>query len=230
MFGYITWERSGRPGMELARRDIGGAPFLALEVRGDSRRLRRRVLRAAAQMERLGVRRCVMPPDWPEAWRGGLRPVEEMGLRQALFPKLLSAFCARRGLLLAQETTLLSAPCPTPAVWAAAELLAQRSRYLILSVESGEGLRRALWEKYGLSAGGGKAAMQVCFAEPLPSIPALLLGAESDDRQRVSYGLDPSWAARLGEYPVTPQLAAALWESGVLPLSALEVKSLGNGA
>ena len=230
MFGYLTWVRSGRPGVALERLQLGGAPFLALEVRGESRRLRRRVLRAVAQMERVGVRRCVMPPDWPAAWRGGLRPVEETRLRQALLPQLLNCFCAQRGLVLEQATTMLCAPRPDSAVWAAAELLAQRSRHLILSVEGGEQLRRALWRDYGLSAGGGEASMQVCFAAPLYGIPALLLGAEAQNRQPVCYDLTPPWEEQLQAYPVTPQLLAALWESGALPSSAVRIRSLGNGA
>ncbi|MBO4854185.1 MAG: hypothetical protein J5482_03470 [Oscillospiraceae bacterium] len=231
MFGYIAWERFGKPRVMLDRRFIGGIPFVTLEVRGEGRRVRRRVLRAAKEMERMGVRRCVMPEGWQAAWETGLRPVGEDKLRQALLPQLLSRFCEERGLILEQSTTLLCAPRPESAVWTAAKLLAQRSRHLILSVEGGEALRQTLWREYGLSAGGGgQAALQVCFAAPVYPIPALLLGSGCQIRQKVSYGLNALWTEKLGEYLPTPQLLTALWEIGALPLSAVEVLSLGNGA
>lgn len=228
MFGYLTWERFGKPGVMLNQRMICGVPFLTLEVSGESRRVRRRVLRAAGQMKRMGVRRCVMPEDWPAAWETGFHPLGEEKLRQALLPQLLNRFCEERGLLLEQSTTQLCAPRPNQAVWAAAKLLAQRSRHLILSVEGGDALRQALLREYGLSAGGGRASLQVCFATPSYPVPALLLGSDCRSRQPVRYGLDPSWTEKLADYPLTPQLLTALWESGGIPSSAVRIRSIGN--
>ena len=231
MFGYIIWDPSGKPKVALDRRLIGGVPFVTLEVHGEGRRVRRRVLRGAAQMKRMGVRRCVMPEDWQAPRETELCPVEEDKLRQALLPQLLDRFCAERELVLEQSTTLLCAPRADPAVWAAARLLARRSRHLVLSVEGDRALCEALWREYGLSAGGGgQAAMQVSFADPTYPVPALLMGKNCQIRQKVSYRLDPLHVEKLGEYPLTPQLLCALWEAGAVPLAAIEVLSVGIDA
>lgn len=229
MFGYMQWKPEGRPRIDLKPEMIGGATFLTLEVQGGSRRLRRRVSRAVADMERAGIRRCVMPPKWPEEWRGGMLPVEEQGLRQTVFPQLLDRYCQERGLDLRDAAVLLSAPAADRQVWTTADLLARRSRYLILSVADGEELRRELLRRYGIAAvtGGRRPALQVCFDRPRESVPALLLGPDCTRRQNVIYELPPSLLTRLGEREPSSQLVSALWESGALPAEDIRVKSLG---
>ena len=69
MLGYLIWREEGRPAVLLGRRMIGGASFLVLEAKGRERLLRRRVDRAVAEMIRRGVRRWVVPENWPPAWR-----------------------------------------------------------------------------------------------------------------------------------------------------------------
>ena len=232
MFGYLTWHPSGRPRVTLQPAEIGGVIFLELEVQGNGRRLRRRVNRAVADMERCGVRRCVMPSDWPTEWRGGLRPVEEQNLRQKVFPRLLERLCRERHLDLSGATTMLSAPFVGQRVWEAADLLARRSRYLILSVADGEELRRELLRRYGIAAvtRGRRPALQVCFDRPRESVPALLLGPDCTRRQNVIYELPPSLLTRLGEREPSSQLVTALWESGALAAEEIRVRSLGFGA
>lgn len=231
MFGYLTWHPSGRPRVTLQPAEIGGVIFLALEVQGNGRRLRRRVNRAVADMERCGVRRCVMPSDWPTEWRGGLRPVEEQNLRQKVFPRLLERLCRERHLDLSGATTMLSAPFVGQRVWEAADLLARRSRYLILSVEGGEELRRQLWRRYGISAvAAGRPALQVCFDEPVEPVPALLLGPDCSRRQTVTYELPARLRETLEGREMTSQLVTALWESGALAAEEIRVRSLGFGA
>ena len=228
MFGYLLWHPSGRPRVTLQPTEIGGVTFLVLEVQGGGRRLRRRVNRAVADMERCGVRRCVMPPDWPAEWRGSLQPVEEQALRQMVFPRLLERLCRERHLDLAGATTMLSAPFMGQRVWEAADLLARRSRYLILSVEGGEELRRELWRRYGIAAvAAGHPALQVCFDEPVERVPALLLGPDCSRRQTVTYTLPPRRQEALEGWEVTSQLVSALWESGALPAEEIGVRSLG---
>ncbi len=86
MYGYLRWDPEGRPRVALHPETIGGAAFLTLEARGGEKRLNRRIARAAAAMERAGVRRCVVPENWPSAWLSGLQPVGEAELRRAVFP------------------------------------------------------------------------------------------------------------------------------------------------
>ena len=179
-------------------------------------------------MERRGVRRCVMPPHWPAAWRGGLQPVEEQNLRQAVLPRLLEGLCRERRLELGGATALLSAPFAGQGVWAAADLLARRSRYLILSVEGGEELRRQLWRRYGVSpVTAGHPSLQVCFGQPVERVPALLLGPDCQRRQTVTYGLPARLHRALEGREVTSQLVCALWESGAVPAEEIQVRSLG---
>ena len=231
MFGYLIWHPSGRPRVTLQPAEIGGVTFLALEVQGGGRRLRRRVNRAVTDMERCGVRRCVMPPEWPEEWRGGLRPVEEQNLRQTVFPRLLERLCRERHVDMGGATTMLSAPFMGRQVWKAADLLARRSRYLILSVDGGEELRRQLWRRYGISAvTAGYPALQVCFDEPVERVPALLLGPDCGRRQTVTYELPTRMQEVLEGWEITSQLVSALWESGALPAEEIQVRSLGFGA
>lgn len=229
MFGYLSWRPEGRPRIALEPVRIGGVTFLVLDVQGSERRVRRRVRRAVADMERCGVRRCVMPDCWPESWRGELLPVEEQNLRQAVFPQLLERVCRQQDLGLADSTTMLTAPFMSQSVWDAADLLARRSRYLILSVEGGEALRQQLWRRYGISAvsGGRRPVLQVCFREPVEPVPALLLGPDCGRRQAITYDLPPERKEGLGHWELTSQMVSALWESGALPAEEIRVKSLG---
>lgn len=233
MFAYLTWEREGRPGVTLTREQMGGAPFYCLRARGAPRRIKRRVARATAELGRRGVRRCVSAPAWPEAWCGSLKIWEDRRLRQALLPQLLSALCRRQAVELGDEAVLLSAPQVSAEVWQAAELLAQRSRYLLLELPDSAPLQNALWRRYGLSAAAFAPrypAIQVCFGAPRANVPALLLGEESFRRQQVEYTLPPDWEERLAPAVLTPSLVAALWECGALPAEEICVKSLTSNA
>ncbi|MBE6990321.1 MAG: hypothetical protein E7426_06220 [Ruminococcaceae bacterium] len=231
MYGYLIRGGEGRPEAELHPLHLGGVNFLALETRGSGRRLDRRVRRALLEMERRAIRRCVMPTDWPAAWRGRFHPVEERQLRQALLPQLLERFCAQRQICPGISTALLSAPRADAAVWQAAELLSRRCRYVLLDVPEAEKLSSALRHRYGVAAGhGGFPALQVCFGNPAEGIPAVLLGPDCARRQTVCYELPPLRRAALDPYPVSPQLVAALWAAGALPTAEIGVHTLGSGA
>lgn len=229
MFGYFVWEPEGRPRILLRPAEIAGVTFLALEARGGEKRLGRRMDRALAAVERAGIRRCVMPENWPASWRRELLPVEEAGLRQAVFPRLLERFCRERRLEPDKSAAMLSAPFVSRAVWEAADLLARRSRYLILSVEGGGALSRELLRRYGVSpvTAGRRPAFQVCFGEPAAPVPALLLGSGCGRRQTVTYRLPARLEEALASRDVPAQLVAALWESGAVETREIGVVSLG---
>lgn len=225
MLGYLIWQEEGRPAVTLERRTIGGAVFLVLDARGRERRLRRRIDRAVEEMARRGVRRWVVPENWPEAWRRSVAPVPVYPLRRALLSQMLDCLCARQSLDLRNETALLSAPRADEPVRRAAELLSRRCRYLVLQMEGAEGLYQDLWRRFGLSPGmgqGGKPRLQVSFGEPLEGIPALLLGPDCQQRQTVIYGLT---ACPEAPFP-GEQTAAALWSAGALSPEEIRVRAV----
>jgi len=228
MFAYFDWKPEGRPRILLRPETIGGVTFLLVEARGGERRLGRRMDRALAAVERSGVRRCVMPENWPASWRRDLLPVEEAGLRQAVFPRLLERFCRQRQLEPDKSAAMLSAPFMSRAVWEAADLLARRSRYLILSVAGGGALGVELLRRYGVSpvTAGHRPSLEVCFDRPTTSAPALLLGPDCS-RQTVTYRLPPRLEKDLAGREISPQLVSALWESGGIRSDEIGVASLG---
>ena len=227
MLGYVMWHEGGRPRVLVERRIIGGAAFCVLEAWGRQRRLSRRVHRALRELEMQGIRRYVVDPSWPDVWREGLAEVEEDGLRQALFPRLLDWLTQQGRLSLDGATVELSAHWADGAVWEAARILCRRCRYLRLRVEGSGPLREELWRRYGVAAGGERpATLQVCFGEAAEGPPALLLGPGCGRRQKAVYALPEAIAAGLEDYPVTPQLAAALWMCGAVKTEEIRLQSL----
>ena len=231
MLGYLIWHGAGRPRATPERRAIGGAPFLVLEARGGERRVRRRVRRAVAEMAADGVRRFVLDPTWPAAWREGLPQGEEQELRRALLPKLLDWLSEHEELHLGGATVEISAPRADRPVWEAARLLSRRCRYLRLRMDGADELSRDLWRRYGISAGegGGRAALEICFGQPAGDGPALLLGPGCGERQRADYLLPEPLAERVRPYSLTPQLTAALWMCGAVKTEEIRVNSLYFG-
>jgi len=233
MFACFSWNPEQRPDLSLTRGYLGGAPVYRLEVCGAPRRVKRRVKRSVAELAKRGVRRFVADGDWPESWHGGLRRIDDRQLRRALLPQLLTAVCRAQSLPLPRAAVLLSAPSPSPEVWQAAELLARRSRYLLLELPDSAALQDMLRRRYGLSAltrQDRAPLLQVCFGEPSLPVPALLLGEDSFQRQKVEYAVSPDWQARLSPSAVTPPLLAALWESGALPAEEIRVASIASNA
>lgn len=233
MLGYFLWKPEGRPRVDVTVRRVGAARFCCVTAQGTARRVERRVLRTVKKLHGQGLRRCVTAPGWPDAWRGDVRLLDDLALRRALLPQLLDKLCAQRSVDLTGGATLLSAPALSPEVQQAAELLARRSRYLILALPDAAPLQRFLWQRYGLSAGqetGRYPAVQVCFDMPCCPAPALLLGPEGARRQSVRYALPGAWEQRLAPWSVTPELVSALWAGGALQTKEIRVDGLGTNA
>ncbi len=228
MFGYLIWHGAGRPRVTLERRRIGGVYFQVLEAQGGQRRIRRRVRHAVGEMAARGVRRCVFDPSWPAAWRGDLGEIGEQDLRRALLPHTLDWLSEEKGLRLGGAAVELSAPWADRPVWEAACLLSRRCRYLRLSMDGANELRQELWRRYGISAGGGegRAALTICFGDPVGDGPRLLLGPACGQQQPAVYQLPPALTADLAPYPVTTSLVAALWQGGGVKTGDIRVKSL----
>lgn len=218
MYGYVTWgERSS-----LTRQSIAGTWFVVATVprKGWSFH-RRRVLR---RLRRSGVIRCVLPPELEdEAARFGLLPVEVQRLRCAVLPQLLAKVEG-----LGRGTAVLRAEYVSPEVRQAAVLLAQRARYVALEVEGGgEGLARELRRRFGLCVGRvGEPAVTVSFGGA-PQGKTICLGADCHRYQQVAYAV---MGDKLGVWPPSEQLLAALLEGGEIKKEEIRVKTISSNA
>ena len=204
MLGWIGWETRGLPRVQHRVELLGGMPLCRVSVGGRLSPLLRLLLRREGRLLReAGIREGVWPAELPEPLRMGLAPVEVAPLRRAL--------------LTAEGTSL-------PVYWAA-QLLAQRVRYLHLETGSGqEGLEDWLLQRYGLACGGGAPELEVTLrsaAEPR----ALLLG-ENCAVQRVEYILPPALADALPDGAEGEQLLAALWRQERLRPRELAVRRI----
>ena len=166
MLGWIGWETRGLPRVRHRVELLGGMPLCRVSVGGRLSPLLRLLLRREGRLLReVGIREGVWPAELPEPLRMGLVPVEVAPLRRALLPALLEQAFHQKRMTRQTASALLTAEGTSLPVYWAAQLLAQRVRYLHLETGSGqEGLEDWLLQRYGLglrrrSAGaGGDAA------------------------------------------------------------------------
>lgn len=232
MLGYVSEERGRGAGrIRLNKALCCQVPFLTMEITGREGILRRhRVQRGWQEMYRCGVRRAVMPLHLTEeaaCW--GIAPVEEAALRRTMLPELLSWLENDRKIYLQQGTVCLRASCADRAVMEAAELLAQRARYLVLQIDRGqETLETHLRREFGLSSrAGGRPMAEVCFGAEAGTAPTIFIGRGCAGQQRVEWCLREEWRERILPWEPSPQLLAALFQEDALPASAISVKSIG---
>ena len=219
MLAWINWEPGGLPrvrrrvellnGMPLCRVEIGGriTPLLRLFLRRE-----RRILREA------GVRQGVWADGLPELLQLELTAVDVTPLRRAILPALLEqAFRQKRMTERTASVRLTAEGTSLPGYWAA-QLLAQRVRYLHLETGSGqEGLEDWLLQRYGLACGGGAPELEVTLrsaAEPR----ALLLGENC--------AVQPALADALPDGAEGEQLLTALWRQERLRPRELAVRRI----
>ena len=179
MLGWIGWETRGLPRVRHRVELLGGMPLCRVSVGGRLSPLLRLLLRREGRLLReAGIREGVWPAELPEPLRMGLAPVEVAPLRRALLPALLEQAFRQKRMTRQTASALLTAEGTSLPVYWAAQLLAQRVRYLHLETGSGqEGLEDWLLQRYGLACGGGAPELEVTLrsaAEPR----ALLLGGE----------------------------------------------------
>ena len=216
MYGYVVEGQAG----SMECRQILGMWFwcLTLPAGGTFLGLRRR--RWWRKLQSAGVRRAVLPDHLTvEGVRWGIEPVEVYSLRRALLPKLLDHCPALTG-----KTVRLVAPYVTAAVGAAAEVLAQRARYVDLQVGQGGEARAAhLQRRYGLAVGAvGTVALTVDFGSGSLG-RCIALGEDCAARQQVVYH-----AEKLASVGVEPQeqLLSALFGAGYLEKEEIQVKTI----
>ena len=216
MYGYVMEGQAG----SMDCRQILGMWFwrLTLPAGGAFLSLRRR--RWWHRLQKAGVRRAVLPDHLTaEGMRWGIEPVEVYTLRRAMLPHILDRCPALTG-----KTVRLAAPYVTAAVGAAAEVLAQRARYVDLQVgRGGEALAAHLQRRYGLAVGAvGTVALTVDFGSG--SIGrCIALGEDCAARQQVVYHAEKLVAAGI---EVQEQPLSALFGAGYLEKEEIQVKSI----
>lgn len=217
MYGYVLEGREG--GIEV--RQILGMWFCALTLPvGDGFIALRRRRKWWRRLQKAGVRRAVLPAHLTaEAMQWGITPVEVYALRRALLPQLLDCCPTLTG-----KAVRLSAPFVTAAVGEAAEVLAQRGRYVDLQVGQGrEKLALQLQRRYGLAAGAvGKVALTVDFGSGSLG-RCIHLGEDCAQHERVVYEVET--LARAG-IEAQEQLLSALWEGEYIKKEEIQVKTI----
>ena len=216
MYGYV---QEGREGI-LEMRQIAGMWFcaLTLPVGGAFLGLRRR--RWWRKLQKKGVRRAVLPAHLAaEGLQWGIAAVEVYSLRRALLGQILDCCPPLTG-----KTVRLSAPCVTAAVGEAAEVLAQRGRYVDLQVgRGGEVLAAHLQRRYGLAVGAvGTVALTVDFG--CGSLGRCIhLGEDCAAHEQVVYEAE---TLECESAAAQEQLLSALWEGEYIKKEEIQVKTI----
>lgn len=216
MYGYVQEGRQG----SVEMRQIAGMWFcaLTLPVGGSFLGLRRR--RWWRKLQRQGVRRAVLPAHLTaEGLQWGIAAVEVYSLRRALLGQILDCCPSLSG-----KSVRLSAPCVTVAVGEAAEVLAQRGRYVDLQVGQGrDELARYLQRRYGLAVGAvGTVALTVDFG--CGSLGRCIhLGEDCAAHEQVVY--EAETLARQG-VAAEEQLLSVLWEGEYMKKEEIQVKTI----
>ena len=216
MYGYVQEGRQGA----IEMRQIAGMWFctLTLPVGGAFLGLRRR--RWWRKLQKQGVRRAVLPAHLAaEGLQWGIAAVEVYSLRRALLPKILDCCPPLTG-----KTVRLSAPCVTAAVGEAAEVLAQRGRYVDLQVGQGrDELARYLQRRYGLAVGAvGTVALTVDFG--CGSLGRCIhLGEDCAAHEQVVYEAETLDCESVA---AQEQLLSVLWEGEYMKKEEIQVKTI----
>ena len=216
MYGYVVEGQAG----SMVCRQILGMWFwcLTLPAEGAFCSLRRR--RWWRKLQSAGVRRAVLPDHLTaEGMRWGVEPVEVYSLRRALLPQILDRCPALTG-----KSVRLAAPYVTAAVGAAAEVLAQRARYLDLQVErGGEALAAHLQRRYGLAVGAvGAVTLTVDFGSGSRG-RCIHLGEDCAEHEQVVYEVET--LAREG-IAAEEQLLSVLLEEEYMKKEEIQVKTI----
>ena len=163
MLGWIGWEARGLPCVRHRVELLGGMPLCRVSVGGRLSPLLRLLLRREGRLLReAGMREGVWPAGLPEPLRMGLAPVEVAPLRRALLPALLEQAFRQKRMTRQTASALLTAEGTSLPVYWAAQLLAQRVRYLHLDTGYGPGaLEEWLPQRWGLACGGAEPGLEV---------------------------------------------------------------------
>lgn len=223
MLGWICWQEGAKTHAELC--GVSGVTFYRLTAAPPHFfRQRRKLLQHIRTMRQRGIRRVVVQGagDDELLWQQGLAAVDIAPLRLALLPQLLEYTETVWQLSLSTAAVRLRSKTADRTVYQAAQILAQRTRYLELSMETGRAeLEDRLRRCYGLGVGGGEAVLEVCIGvEESGALPALHLGRECAARQSLRLFCETlPWADE--------QMLAALFQAERLNIDDIAIKSVG---
>lgn len=211
----------GRPVRDV----LMGMPVWRLGWDPDSLFARQRALRGGRRLVKLGVRRVLLPEEFPFVERlepMGLVPIEASGLYAVLAGPLALAALTGRGEEPCRAGVTLCAPRADAFLARAARFLCPRVKRLSLCVQQGgERLCAQLYRQYGAAVeqGGDRQGLWVCFdgtddpealdvRRPQLRMPGLVLSVPGLE-------LPPDWPADC--------VLTALWQSGRINPERIEV-------
>lgn len=225
MLAVVCW-RSGANGSRPVRDGLLGLPVWRLEVDQRSRLARHRLARGLRRLSDKGVRRVLLPEDFPyrpQMEKAGLAPVGAEGLYGVLAGPLTLAALSDRGEAPHRAAVTLCGSRADEDLVRAACVLCPRVKRLTLCVErGGQGLAARLYREYGAAVELGVVGqgLQVCFDEahdgtaldvhrPRLLMPELVLSVSGLE-------LPPDWEADC--------VLAALWQGGRLDPGRIELR------
>ena len=230
MLGWLCWsegrERAGRA-------EIAGLPVLRVPVRRREGTpewlLRRRVRAAGRTLARAGVRRVILPEEFPYGGLlagEGVFPVETLPLWRALAAELAWRALRERGA--GGEGAAVCADALTGEVRRTVEALLRRCRTVSLDVPDPEGAyARVLRRRLGaaLRTGDAGAEVRLLFVRRRPEragdIP-LYPGAEGP---KAALRLPEAWEARMPKGAQREGVIAALLAAGRLQREEIAIDS-----
>lgn len=252
MFGMFIWslpERGKRQrAVETAERLVLHTRFLCVQVLRGPRTpeavVRRRVASAARRFQRSGIRRAVLPEDFPYdalLARRGVEPVDTVSLRRELASELVRRGLGEQGA--SAGRVAVSADAMSAELVRTVTELALRSRYVLLDVPyGGEELAGRLRREYGVSLLLAPDRTQLAEAEALVLFaprtdlrgdnPVVVEAYRGAGTPLPPLLLPPALEEQLPSGCGRPQLLTALRESGALrpgQISLGRSREAGNG-
>ena len=230
MLAWITYQPRGLPRVRHHIQLLCGLPLCRVEIGGHSSVLLRLLLRREGHaLREAGIREGAWAEDLPSWGQMDLRPVDIAPLRRAVLPSLLACAFHQKRLSPGSASVRLTAPGTSLPVYGAAQLLAERVRYLHLAAGCGQqALEDWLLRRYGLACGGAAPSLEVSLCPDAP--PSALLLGEGCRCQPVEYILPPTLRDSVPPGIEGECLLAALHRQGRLPASELAVKRIHFGA
>ena len=224
MLGLLCW--SEERGVRLERAQLLGMPVLQVNLAPGGRWENRRLRRAARLLERQGVRRVLVPPEfhgWQELSKRGLRGVDPVSLYRAMADRLVMAGLERRGVENERACVVLRGEYVDADLERTARLLCPKVRTLIIQVEwGGERLARELYRTFGAAPQPeGRPDTAVRFSGEGQQGELVLCG----QAELLGLGLDMD-GSTLPEGLEAMPLLTALWQSGRLSLEELRVNTI----
>lgn len=226
MLAWIAWRNGGLPRVRHRVELLGGLPLCRVEIGGRMSPLLRLLLRREERtLRRAGVREGVWSEAMPPAAQMDLAPVDVSPLRRAMLPLLLEQALRQKRLTAQTASVRLAAEGTSLPVYWAAQVLAQRVRYLHLDTGYGQAaLEQWLRQRYGLAAGGAPPQLEVSLCRS--GQPSALLLGENCQRQRVDYISPPALRESLPQGREGECLLAALWRQNRLSVAELAVERI----